>query len=298
MQQKQNKTETSTKNNSSYGKMMLQKDKKRFQMKEKQAYIQLLKAPRGKEYFQLLGKIKEVANQLADVDEEIEKLQQEIAQEESMLPGAVDAEYIPEGTAAEAKQFQATWAKEDKPDKESIPWMTDTPKESTVAWVTDTEKESTVSGGIGTPKKEEVSWLVEGKNEAGVLQRIEEKKQKILELQREQNRLIEEFQKEQKAFMAQLPVPDKCISMIWNGVNEHILLKYGVIGCPGTAFNSPEELLEITKPRSEQEERQILKGNDAYQMYWQQCGENLLITEIYMDVICVVLMDGNTIVIE
>lgn len=284
MQQKQNKTESSMKNSNSFGTMMLQKDKKRFQMKEKQAYIELLKAPRGKEYFRLLGKIKEVANQLADVDGEIEKLQQEIAQEEGMLPGE--------------KQFQATCAQEGKSDKESIPWMTDTTKESTVPWVTDTAKENTVSWGMSTSKKEEVSWLVEGKNEAGVLQRIEEKKQKLLELQREQNRLIEEFQKEQRAFMAQLPVPDKCISMIWNGVNEHILLKYGVIVCPGTAFNSPEELLEITKPRSEQEERQILKGNDAYQMYWQQYGENLLITEIYMDVICVVLMDGNTIVIE
>ncbi|MBR1965520.1 MAG: hypothetical protein IKA22_02820 [Lentisphaeria bacterium] len=97
MQQKQNKTEASTKKSNSFGHLMLQKDKNRFQMKEKQAYFEWLKAPRGKEYIRLLGKIRELAEQLAAEEEEIKKLQQEIGQETDSPPTKVpDTEHTPE----------------------------------------------------------------------------------------------------------------------------------------------------------------------------------------------------------
>lgn len=275
MQQKQSKSETATKKGNSFGKMMLQKDKNRFQMKEQQAYIELLKAPRGKEYLRLLGKTRGIAKQLAEMDEEIKRLQQEIEREAEMLPADVlSTESIPEEKRTE----------EDKPEQESVPWMTGASKLGTSpAWMTDASKKSTAA------------WADTKIDAAGVMQSYEEKKQKLLQLQAEQSRLVEEFQKEQKAFIEQLPAPDRLIGWLWPDWSTDILLRYGVIPCPGTVWKSQEELLEQVQPRTEQEERQWIKGSDVYLKHY--CDE-LLVVEVYMEAVCVVFMDGSTTVIE
>ncbi|MBR5508434.1 MAG: hypothetical protein IKV59_00055 [Lachnospiraceae bacterium] len=144
-------------------------------------------------------------------------------------------------------------------------------------------------------KRSSPAWMKAGGNTVNVLQKIQDKQQKLLQMERQRNELAEEFQAVQKAFIEQLPVPDKLIGMIYPDWSIDILMQYGVIACPGTSFSSPQELIAQVKPRTKEEEQAWLKGNEVYQTYY--C-EELLIVEIYIDAACVVYKDGTTKVVE
>lgn len=70
MQQRQSKSMTEAKKTNSFSKMMLQRDKNRLQEKQKQSYMELLKAPRGKEYLRLLAESAEICKQLDLLEQE------------------------------------------------------------------------------------------------------------------------------------------------------------------------------------------------------------------------------------
>lgn len=273
MQIGQKKNETQEKRSNSLAKMMMQRDKAKIGQLQKADYIELLKAPRGQKYLELLAKTTELCDQLVDIEAAIEKLEQEVEQENALLP-ASDAEATTQSEAATPPAKKMWWeddastatTEEAKLEQQKVTWTQSTP-----------------------------TWTKASPDTAGRMQALKEKQQRIQEMKQRRDDLVEEFKAAQKEFEAQLPVPEKVIGMIYPGWNEKILLKYGIIACPGTAYRTPQELLEQVQPRSEQEERQWLKGDTVYREYF--C-EKLLLVEIYMEAVCVVYKDGKTVVIE
>ena len=268
MQQKQKKTEVASQKASSFAKMMLQRDKDRAKAQQKHAYMELLKAPRGKEYLRLLAESSRLCEQLAVMEEEIKQLETQLEQENSEIKVTWKSNVMGEASEVQAAEVQLhTRTAEAQPDTQT---------------------------GIGQSQIQ-VSWK-RANLDAGVrIRQMKEKQQLLVEMKRQREKVAEQFRKAMREFEAQLPSPDKLIGMLWPDSNTEILLKYGVIPCPGFAFGSPEELIEQVKPKSEKEEQQWLKGNEACHTYG---GDALLIVEIYMDAICVVYKGGNTIVIE
>lgn len=268
MQQKQKKTEVASQKANSFAKMMLQRDKDRAKAQQKHAYMELLKAPRGKEYLRLLAESSRLCEQLAVMEEEIKQLETQLEQESSEIKVTWKSNVMGEASEVQVAEVQLhTQAAEVQPD-------------------TQTGKEQS---------QIQVSWKRASLDAGARIRQMKEKQQRLMEMKRQRERVAEQFRKAMQEFEAQLPAPDKLIGMIWPDSNTEILLKYGVIPCPGFAFGSPEELIEQVKPKSEKEEQQWLKGNEACHTYG---GDALLIVEIYMEAICVVYKDGNTIVIE
>lgn len=91
------------------------------------------------------------------------------------------------------------------------------------------------------------------------------------------------------ALEVEMPVGHGRLGMIYCLDKEGKLIDLGAIAGPGTPFGSVEELLNMTKPQTEQEKRQWIKGNDAY---WSVNGD-CLVVEIYLTAICVVFDDGS-----
>lgn len=253
MQQKQNKSEATSKNTGNFAKMMLQRDKNRLKEQQKHASIELLKEPRGKEYFRLLEEVSGLCENLTEVEDEITQLE------------------------AELEQAAVTISSSD------VMKVIDRPKE-----------ESSDEGEIKVTWKSQPVQDVPKIQTAGV-KAFKEKQKRLAERKQKREEMAEQLRTAMHEFEAQLPAPDKLIGMVWPDMNTDILIRYGVIPCPGFAYTSPEELLEQVQPSSEQEERQWLKGNEAAHTYWDN---ELLIVEIYMEAVCVVFKDGHTIVIE
>ena len=269
MQQKQNKTEAISKKTSSFSQMMLQRDKNRLKEQQKHAYIELLKAPRGKKYLSLLEKTTELCQQLTDIEEEIKQLESELEQEADTFP-ASDA-------FGDAKETVS-----------SIP-------EIKVRW---NQPVSTKTGSAveqGNEPQQQFAWENAKTDAKAVIKSYKEKQQRLFEMKRRQEAMAEQFRTAMNEFMEQLPAPDKLVGMIYPDWSIELLMKYGVIACPGTSYETPQELIEQVQPRSEQEERQWLKGDEVYRTHF--CDE-LLLVEIYMEVVCVVYKGGNTLVIE
>lgn len=290
MQQKQKKSESTSKNTSSVAKMMLQRDKNRLKEQQKHAYIELLKAPRGKEYLRLLAKTTEFSQQLADIEDEIKQLELELEQEAETLP-ASDA-----FTDADAEAEALESFKESEDFEEEIEDATVAEPAIKVRWNTPKATQEMQAGQAEREtQRTQVAWKNAKTDAKAVMKSYKEKQQRLFEMKRRQEAIAEEFRTAMEEFKEQLPAPDKCIGLLWPGVNAEILMRYGVIACPGTAWDSPEELVEQVQPRSEQEERQWYKGGVEYEKHF--CDE-LLMVEIYMEAICVVYKDGNTLVIE
>lgn len=91
------------------------------------------------------------------------------------------------------------------------------------------------------------------------------------------------------ALEAEMPVGHGRLGMIYCSDKEGKLIDLGAISGPGTPFQSVDELLQQTNPRTEQEKQQWIKGNDAF---WDVRGE-CLVVEIYLTAICVVFDDGS-----
>ena len=278
MQLTKSKKENAAKKSNNFGKMMLQKDKKNFQMKEKQAYIQLLKAPRGKEYIRLLGEINTLSKELTDIDENIAQLQKEIEQDMQQLEKIAAQEGTPVQGRAPIQGSSS--------DTDDLDWLTVDSKSSDLSWLEESSK------------KEDLTWLDTKITAAQVLKKIEEKKRSVLEFKREQNRLLEEYREKQREFIAQLPVADRCFHLLWPDEHTPILMRKGVIDDPGSTFHSEEELIELSRPQTEEEKIQISKGFHAYQKYAGINRANLLVVEVYIDAVCVVFTNGEVVVIE
>lgn len=125
--------------------------------------------------------------------------------------------------------------------------------------------------------------------------KILEAESRLFKLKQRHQSLLEEFKYTMEKFIKEIPVPDKISGIIYPDYNEKILLKYGIISCPGEAFCTEQELIEHVKPDSKKVEEQWRKG---FWEYYKYRDKDLLLTEIYMDMICVVLKNGETIVIE
>jgi len=307
MQQRQSKSVAEAKKTNSFSKMMLQRDKNRLQAKQKQPYIELLKDPRGKEYLRLLAESTGICKQLEEIEEQLKQLEQEIKQEEAMLPASNDclqrenenkaktmSESVSSWLTTETEEKVLSWLTT-KTGENNSSWLTTETEENNSSWLT-TKEEETVSSWLGTEvKEEEESWLDVKRGPIDIAGSCEQKRKHLMQMQKRRDELVVQFKEAQKAFQEQLPIPEKCLGLIYPDWNTDILLKYGIIACPGNKFSTPEELIAQVQPRTQEEERQWLKGNDAYQMYF--C-EELLLVEIYRDVVCVVYKGGNVKVIE
>lgn len=270
MQQNQKKSEATSKKTSGFGKMMLQRDKDRLKSVQKHAYIELLKAPRGKEYLRLLAETGRLSEQLKELDDEIACIEAELEQEAVTLPTS-----------------------------DVLDGITNEP----------VQEEPEIQTEIEQPR-EQVNWKSARVDTGASVRRFKEKQKRLEEKRRQHAALEEELRVATEKFIAQLPAPEVRIGAVWPDCNTYALLKYGIIGCPGSAYHSPEELIRHVQPRSEQEERQWLRGDGAFQVrmeYEAQCerrgkplpeNEKLFIVEIYMDAICVVYKDGSTNVME
>ena len=91
------------------------------------------------------------------------------------------------------------------------------------------------------------------------------------------------------ALEVEMPVGHGRLGMIYCLDKEGKLIDLGAIAGPGTPFGSVEELLNQTKPQTEQEKQQWIKGNNAYRDVNGEC----LVVEIYLTAICVVFDDGS-----
>ncbi len=125
--------------------------------------------------------------------------------------------------------------------------------------------------------------------------KILEAESRLFKLKERHQSLLEEFKYTTEQFVKEIPVPEKLQGIIYPDWNEKILLKYGIISCPGETFSTTEELLGLVQPKSKREEEQWCKGVREYRRH---VSDNLLLTEIYMDVVCVVFKNGETLVIE
>lgn len=277
MQQYQKKSEATSKKTSSIANLMIQRDKERVKTQQRKAYIELLKEPRGKKYLSLLAKITSLRKQFIDVEAEIKKLEAELKNEAVTLPISKNLNEIVEEIEITSESLVEEVQKENKID---IPW----------------KQEMLMSKGIH-PKEStiQVSWKNPSMDTGEEIKRFKEKQQRLMEMKKQRKEITEQFRTAQREFEAQLPVPEKLLGMLYPSINENILIKYGVIDGPGYPANSPEELFDNVQPRNEEEERQWLKGLEVSHTYY--CDE-LLIVEVYMDVICVVYKNGNTTVIE
>lgn len=304
MQQKQKKSESISKNTSNVAKMLLQRDKNRLKEQQKHAYIELLKAPRGKEYLRLLAKTTELSRQLTDIEDEIAQLEAELEQEAETLPASdalvesADEPEIPVDSERreKAEQREKSDATEEKVQDENeikITWKSQAVQETSE--IQAVKEQSTIERSAKEQPQIQVSWKNASVDTGARMKQFKEKQQRLAERKRQREAVAEEFRAAMREFEAQLPVPNKMIGLLWPGQNTELLMRYGVIACPGTAWNSPEELVEQIQPRSEQEERQWYKGGVEYERH--VCDE-LLLVEIYMDVVCVVYKDGKTKVIE
>ena len=299
MQLKQNKAATESKKTSNISRMMLQRDKNRLKEQQKHAYIELLRAPRGKEYLRLLAKSTEICKQLEAIEEQLKQLEQEIKieieQEAAMLPASDD--YLQrenENKAETMNESVSSWLTTET-EKNNSSWLATETEENNSSWLA-TETEKISSSWLDTEVKEEkVPWLDVKKGPIDIAKSCEQKRKHLLQMQKRRDELAVQFKEAQKAFEEQLPVPEKYLGLIYPDWNTDILLKYGIIACPGNKFRTTEELIAQVQPRTREEERQWLKGNDAYNMY--DC-EELLLVEIYRDVVCVVYKDGDVKVIE
>ena len=317
MQQKQNKSESASKKTSSFSKMMLQRDKNRLKEQQKHAYIELLKAPRGKKYLRLLAKTTELCQQLADIDEEIKQLELELEQEAETLPASdafVDADgetsewiewtSLKEGTEeieppkASKPEIKVRWNQPISANTSSAVEQGNEPQRQ-FAWntpiTTHEVQTAQTEQAVQESQRAQVAWKNAKTDAKAVIKSYQEKQQRLYEMKQRQVAMAEEFRTAMEEFKEQLPAPDKCIGLIYPSWNAKILMRYGVIACPGNSYATPEEMLEQVQPRSEQEERQWLKGDEVYREHF--CDE-LLLVEIYMDAVCVVYKDGNTKVIE
>ena len=272
MQQRQNKTATESKKTSNISRMMLQRDKNRLKEQQKHAYIELLRAPRGKEYLRLLAESTEICKQLEAIEEQLKQLEKEVEQEAVMLPAS---------DVIKEKEFSSELV----PEAEEI----------NSSWLTIKEEETTSSWPDTEVKEEKVPWLDVKRGPIDIAGSCEQKRKHMMQMQKRRDELAIQFKEAQKAFQEQLPVPEKLIGLIYPDWSIDILMKYGIIACPGSQFSSPEELIAQVQPRTQEEEKQWLKGNDAYETHF--C-EELLLVEIYMDVVCVVYQDGDVKVIE
>lgn len=125
--------------------------------------------------------------------------------------------------------------------------------------------------------------------------KIFESKGRLLQLKERHQSLLEEFKYTMEKFVQETPIPDKLLGIIYPDYNEKLLLKYGIISCPGEAFCTEEELIEIVNPDNKKIEEQWRK---AFKGYCQNRENNLLLVEIYMDMVCVIFKSGETLVIE
>ena len=115
------------------------------------------------------------------------------------------------------------------------------------------------------------------------------------ELEAQYQKLQVLLEESREALKAQLPISSGLVGLIYPSDKQAKLMNYGVIAAPGNAYHSPQELLEQVKPKSEQEEKQWLKGNNCYKEYY---SDTLLDIEVYLFAICVVYEDGPCKVIK
>ena len=136
-------------------------------------------------------------------------------------------------------------------------------------------------------------------DEASAQQEIIDKQNKLQEqreeLEAQYQKLQVQLEESREALKAQLPVSSGLLGLIYPSDKQAKLMNYGVIAAPGNAYHSPQELLEQVKPKSEQEEKQWLKGNNCYNEYY---SDTLLDIEVYLFAICVVYEDGPCKVIK
>ena len=281
MQQKKN-VEQKQKKTGSFAQLMAQRDKDRLEVQNKQDDLERYEKPRGKEYMRLFAEIAELCDRLSELDAEIElmdwKLEKEAAEQEGeQLPASAMLEE--EVTKTEIK---VTWT-EAREQTSQLSCIDETSKTSTVSWL---EK---------TPQTSQIFWTQNVFNGVSALQRMKEKQERVQQLKQQREELVAQLQEAQRQFEAQLPTPKKLVGVVYPTVNQEILMKYGVIACPGMAYSSPKELLEQVKPKTQKEEEQWLKGDQAYKKYY---SKNLLVVEVYLEVICVVYKTGEVKVLE
>jgi len=287
MQQIKRKAETQQKKENNMAMLMAKRDSNRLKEQQNADYIELLKGPRSKEYLHFWKKTTELAEQLADLDEELECLEQESRKEREGIPAPKRIKPPSPSTEGDSAAKEAEILEAVEETKQS--------KETQLSWLS--EEVDAAPELFEKAKKDEMPmWLAFAELEKNCMVNYIEKQQRILQLKEQRAILVEKLEEAKRLFVAQLPVPDRMIGMIYPGYRESILLKYGVIARPGTAFRTPAEMLEQVKPPTKKEEEQWLKGYQAYQKYCYD--DRLLIVEIYLDAVCVVYDDGKTFVYQ
>ena len=130
----------------------------------------------------------------------------------------------------------------------------------------------------------------ESKKEA---EKVLETKGKLLQLKERHQSLLEEFKYTMEQMVKEIPMPERILGIIYPDFNEPLLIKYGIISCPGEGFCTEEELIQNIKPDNKRIEEQWRKG---YREYCSNRDYGLLLTEVYEDTVCVVFKNGETLV--
>ena len=294
MQNWQNKSKVAN----SFSKMVAHRDKNKLQEKKRKDYIELLKKPRSKEYLMFFNKKVELEKKICDIQEEIDKLEREIGE----LPEEVkEVEINNQEAESKAKTQEPKWW-ETEEESQEVKEENKGGKTTSKWWEAEEEGQEENKGSQTTSKwweTEEESRLTETKPSwmnASFSNKEETKKQmekleRKQELQRQQEQLLEEWEEASRQFEAQLPV-ENVVGAVYCGWFTRLLKRWGFISVPGTAYHSPQELLDITQPDSEKVAERWLKGDQALM------ETRAILVEIYMDVLCLVYSDGNVDVLE
>ena len=294
MQQWQNKSKTQTKENNSFAKMMMQRDKTKIQDKKRKELIEILKKPRSKEYMFFLNKKLELEKNICNIDDEIQKLEKEMEQfsnEEISVENATKIKEI-----EEVSNWQETEEKLSAKKEETVFnwWETEekppAKKEETVSNWWETEEKTLVE--ISAKKEESMWWNSEKTVKKDSLKEFSQKMEKKRELERQRQQIVQEWEEASRQLEQQLPVPDKVIGMVYYGMFFGRLKKWGIVSVPGTAYQDPQELLELTNPKSEEIAERWIKGDQALH------NSKAILVEIYMGILCLVHYSGEVDVIE
>lgn len=273
MQNQQIKTKS--KEISSVSKMMAQRDRNKLQDKKRKDFIELLKKPRSKEYMKFLNEKISLEKEICAIEEQISKLEEETGDL---------TEY--EELAEEDYLNAHNKATETVKDKKVNWWEVE---EDTDNEVTMKEQEKVVEA-----KKEEnkPAWTKVSISNKDEIKKHREKVEKKQELQRQMEELVQQWEEASRQFEQQLPVPDKVVGAVYCGWFTRRLKRWGAITVSGTAYHSPQELLDITQPNSEAVAQRWLKGDEALQ------NTKAILVEIYMDVLCLLDFNGDVEVLE
>ena len=285
MQNWQNKSKTTSKESNSISKMMAQRDKNKIQEKKKKEFIELLKKPRTKEYMMFLHQKIELEKKIRDIEEQISDLDKD---SEILLEDGNTSEIEVQETKSslEDKTVSKWWeTNQEEKSIETTPkwWETEENKE-----VVEEERSSTYPKWTDTVQLEEkVSWLNEEDTKVDSIKEQMEKMERKQELQRQREALLQEYEEISSQFEKQLPVPEKTIGIVYWGSFTEVLRKWGVISVPGTSYSSPQDLLDIAKPDSEEVAERWIKGDRALRTI------DTMAVEIYMDVLCLIYDNGD-----